>query len=661
MSNMYKETLDINREVKTAIFTGLSIRGVLSKTLGCEPPKPGRKIDCLDKSKCAGTDTVEVFDKDPERQCIHCFKCDTSSDMVDIVQQTRGMDFVESMKFLADLAGITIPVKSVALTQEQIDEQNRLNTIYEINKTAAEFYNSKLNKRDDTTSAFAFDYLLARDIIKTSRDRFLIGVCGKNDLRTVFPDYDTNPYLLESGLVKEAQDRTRYDRFRNKIMFPYVDKKGNVIGFSARKFLPEDIENKQIPKYINSSNSDFFNKSEILFGEKDAFESLKDKSFVDAMLSGKRVFIAVEGPPCVIATHFYGFKNTVAASGLALSSKQFEKMFSRASEIAFCLDGDKAGIHAAAKLLETAAPSLNSEKTISFMMMPGAKDPADFLAIPAELSSNKEERAELRKKKLLEFKKIFDGRSKIHEVALSLMFAKATGQSQLVNPKDHTDPDVVSEVLSMAARFCSLVENDLYRNSLVRSFEAQLDLPKGALFDHVDSTRANPLKTSFVSIVNKGAQDFVNSPECRLAALLLLNPDNNALASLVRTELTTLEQSSFSASFLNRVIDVVIAKGAALNAIDLASTFYGTEFESHVAQCAEFAIACPEEICAEDSSAVRLLSMVKENDIRNQIEKLEKSPSRTFSDRERYLELSQMQLELVRKRASNPASSMSPL
>lgn len=657
---MYKETLDINRDVKLAIFTGLSIRGVLSKTLGCEPPRQGQKIDCLDRVKCSGTDTVEVFDKDPERQCIHCFKCNTSSDMVDIVQQTRSMDFVETMKFLADLAGVTIPVKSIALTQEQIAEQNRLNTIYEINKAAAQFYNSKLNLKEDPTSSAAFDYLLARDIIKTSRDKFMIGVAGKNDLRTLFPDYDTNPYLLESGLVKEAQDRTRYDRFRNKIMFPYIDKKGNVIGFSARKFLPEDVENKQIPKYINSSNSDFFNKSEILFGEKDAFESLKDKSFVDSMLGGKRAFIVVEGPPCVVATHFYGFKSTVAASGLALSPKQFEKMYSRGNEITFCLDGDKAGLHAAAKLLEGAAPFLNSERTISFMMMPGAKDPADFLSIPSNEASDKHERASLRRKKLLEFKKIFDGRSKIHEVALSLMFSRASGSSELLDPKGQTNPEIVSEVLSMAARFCALVENDLYRNSLVRAFEAQLDLPKGSLFNHVEASRSSPLTTSFISLVNNQDPEFTKSPECRLGAILLLNPDKEPLLSLVKQELGSLDQNSISFNFLNRLTDFVIDKGSSLKAIDLASNFYGSEFEAQISQCADFAISCPQEICGEDSSVSLLLNMLKEKDVKAQIEKLEKNPSKTFSDKERYLELSQIQLELVRKRATNSTSSLSP-
>jgi len=279
----------------------------------------------------------------PEKQIWHCFGCSEGGDVFTFVQKIEGMDFPETLKFLADKAGVKL--ENNFQNEVQKSQKNR---ILSINIKAAYFFNRFL--LDIPASKTARDYLESRGLKKEVIEKWQIGFIPEQwDLLT--------KYLLKKGfgiedlvmsgltVKREGADvrtgRGFYDRFRGRIMFPLADAHGNVVGFTGRVL----VENENTGgKYVNTPQTPVYDKSRVLFGLDKAKKEIKTKDLA----------VIVEGQMDVIACHEAGMSNVVAASGTALTPEQVKLLKRYGNNVTMAFDADSAGQNAAKRGIDIA-------------------------------------------------------------------------------------------------------------------------------------------------------------------------------------------------------------------------------------------------------------------------------------------------------------------
>ncbi|PKO24390.1 MAG: DNA primase, partial [Betaproteobacteria bacterium HGW-Betaproteobacteria-8] len=225
---------------------------------------------------------------------------------------------------------------------------------------AAGYYKSELKK-----SPRAIEYLKNRGLSGQIAARFQIGYApqGWQNLQSVFPHYD-DEVLQTAGLVVENEQGRRYDRFRDRIMFPIHDQKGQVIGFGGRVIDPEDT-----PKYYNSPETPLFQKGHELYGLFLARRAIRD--------AGRA--LVVEGYMDVVALAQYGIEYAVAALGTATTPYHITKLMRQTDEVVFCFDGDAAGLSAAWRAAMNALPALTDGLQLRFLFLPKNHDPDSYV------------------------------------------------------------------------------------------------------------------------------------------------------------------------------------------------------------------------------------------------------------------------------------------
>lgn len=224
---------------------------------------------------------------------------------------------------------------------------------------AATFYRDQL-----LSSPHAIAYLKSRGVRGDTAARFRLGYApaGFQALRAAFPDYG-DPALQTAGLVATNDAGRRYDRFRDRVMFPILDDAGDVIGFGGRVLAGDG------PKYLNSPETPVFQKGRVLFGLTQA---------ADAIAATSTVFV-VEGYLDVVSLAQHGVQNAVATLGTATTGQHVERLLSLARQVVFCFDGDDAGRRAAARALEVCLPHVTDAVSISFLFLPREHDPDSFV------------------------------------------------------------------------------------------------------------------------------------------------------------------------------------------------------------------------------------------------------------------------------------------
>ena len=224
---------------------------------------------------------------------------------------------------------------------------------------SARFYREQLK-----LSERAIAYLKGRGLSGQIASRFGIGYApeGWQSLDKIVADYN-DPSLLDAGLVIENDQGRRYDRFRDRVMFPIVDTRGNVIGFGGR------VLDTGEPKYMNSPETPVFEKGRELYGLYQARQAIRAENMV----------IVVEGYMDVVALAQHGIQNAVATLGTSTTPTHIQKLFRQADRVVFCFDGDAAGRKAAWRALETALEPLNDAKQIGFLFLPDGHDPDSFV------------------------------------------------------------------------------------------------------------------------------------------------------------------------------------------------------------------------------------------------------------------------------------------
>ena len=296
-----------------------------------------------------------------DRQLYHCFGCGASGNLAQYVMRTENLDFIEAVKLLADRAGIMIPEES----GESDEMHNKRKRILEMNKKAARYFFNAL--KDKRTGLEAQRYLTSRRISWKTVTTYGLGYAPRT--RTALTEFMlgqgyTAAELVEGGLAIERNGEIM-DKFRNRVMFPIINVRGNVIGFGGRIMGSEtEVNGYKIPKYLNTSETPVFDKGRNLFSL-----NLAKNSKSDAL-------ILCEGYMDVISPYQAGIDNMVATLGTAITADQAKLMQRYCNEIIICYDMDEAGRKAAMRAIDI-INSVNGKSRV--MELKGAKDPDEYI------------------------------------------------------------------------------------------------------------------------------------------------------------------------------------------------------------------------------------------------------------------------------------------
>lgn len=305
------------------------------------------------------------FTVSPTKQFYHCFGCGAHGTAVGFLMEFSGMGFVEAVKDLAQNVGMTVPEQEDRIPPAQRAEmQSKSLALSDAMTQACNFYRQQLRG-----ARTAIDYLKGRGLTGEVAARFWVGYApdGWDSLRSVFPDYDAEA-LVEAGLVidksgEEGGGRKRYDRFRDRIMFPIRNAKGQVIGFGGR------VMGAGEPKYLNSPETPLFQKGSELYGLFEARQAIRDKGYV----------LVTEGYMDVVALAQFGFEQAVATLGTACTPIHVQKLLRQTDNVIFSFDGDAAGRRAARRALEACLPHATDNRSLKFLFLPTEHDPDSYI------------------------------------------------------------------------------------------------------------------------------------------------------------------------------------------------------------------------------------------------------------------------------------------
>ena len=301
------------------------------------------------------------FSVSPSKQFYHCFGCGAHGNAIGFLMSYGGMGYVDAVKDLASQAGMQVPEdrpRSPEAARHEAERKEREASLGEVVEAAMEFYRAELKK-----SPRAIEYLKKRGLTGEIAARFRIGYAPDDwqGLKAAFPDYEQKA-LEEAGLVI-ANEGKRYDRFRDRVMFPIFNARGAVIGFGGR------VLGEGEPKYLNSPETPLFSKGSEVYGLVQAREALR---------SSGRVLV-VEGYMDVVALAQFGVGYAVATLGTATTPVHVSKLLRLADELVFSFDGDAAGRKAAWRALEVSLPLATDAKPVRFLFLPPEHDPDSFI------------------------------------------------------------------------------------------------------------------------------------------------------------------------------------------------------------------------------------------------------------------------------------------
>ncbi|MSQ63264.1 MAG: DNA primase [Betaproteobacteria bacterium] len=301
------------------------------------------------------------FTVSPAKQFYHCFGCGAHGNAIGFLMSYGGLGYVDSVKDLASSVGMQVPEMQPRIGEDarrEAERKEQETSLGAVMETAMEFYRAELKK---TTRAI--DYLKGRGLTGEIAARFRIGYAPDDwqGLKNAFPDYE-HKSLVEAGLVIAGEGK-RYDRFRDRIMFPILNARGAVIGFGGR------VLGDGEPKYLNSPETPLFEKGREVYGLVQAR---------DAMRAAGRVLV-VEGYMDVVALAQFGVGYSVATLGTATTPVHVSKLLRLTDELVFSFDGDKAGRKAAWRALEVSLPLAVDAKPIRFLFLPEEDDPDSYI------------------------------------------------------------------------------------------------------------------------------------------------------------------------------------------------------------------------------------------------------------------------------------------
>ncbi len=308
------------------------------------------------------------FTVSPSKQFYHCFGCGAHGTAIGFVMEYQGLGFVDAIKDLAARTGMVVPESEGG--QARQENGGQLRALVEIMARAAQYYKEQLKR-----SPKAIEYCKKRGLTGEIAARYGMGYApdGWQNLQAVFPDYNADT-LKAAGLVIENEAGRRYDRFRDRLMIPIINQKGEIIAFGGR------VIDQGEPKYLNSPETPLFEKGRELFGLPQARQALRETNTA----------IVTEGYMDVIALAQNGVGNALATLGTATTPTHVQKLLRQVDRIVFCFDGDNAGRKAAWRALENALEALADNKQIGFVFLPAEHDPDSFIRAHGKAAFDRE-------------------------------------------------------------------------------------------------------------------------------------------------------------------------------------------------------------------------------------------------------------------------------
>ncbi len=295
------------------------------------------------------------FTVSPSKQFYHCFGCGAHGTAIGFLMEYSGLGFVDAIKELSGRVGLQVPENE----DKRPHDAPRVTALTELMARAAKYYYERLK-----TSEKAIAYLKGRGVSGDIARKFGIGYApdGWQNLGAAFDDYTISELQVAGLVIKNEQGRL-YDRFRDRVMFPIMNQKGEVIAFGGR------VLGEGEPKYLNSPETPLFEKGREVFGLPQARAALREKETA----------IVVEGYMDVVALAQHGVGNAVATLGTATTATHVQKLLRQVDRIVYCFDGDAAGRKAAWRALENSLEALPEQKSIGFVFLPETDDPDSFV------------------------------------------------------------------------------------------------------------------------------------------------------------------------------------------------------------------------------------------------------------------------------------------
>ena len=295
------------------------------------------------------------FSVSPTKQFYHCFGCGAHGTAITFLMEHAGYSFIEAVKELAGQVGLQVPDDG---SRQAPEEETRRDKLYERMEVAGRHYRQALKSAEP-----AIAYLKKRGVTGETAARFALGYAADDwqPLAAAFADYN-DPLLVEAGLVF-ANEGKRYDRFRDRVMFPIRNERGRVIAFGGR------VMGTGEPKYLNSPETPLFHKGRELYGLHEHRRAIQ----------GENRVLVVEGYMDVVMLDQYGIQNAVATLGTAITPDHVTRLLRLVDEIVFAFDGDNAGRKAAWRALENSLPQVRDGKLLTFLFLPEGEDPDSFV------------------------------------------------------------------------------------------------------------------------------------------------------------------------------------------------------------------------------------------------------------------------------------------
>ena len=457
-----------------------------------------------------------------ENGSFYCFGCGAGGDVITFIMKIENLDYVEAVKFLAQRAGMEMPENTYD------DSLSKLRMrIYEANREAARFFHATLLSQRGQSG---LNYLRGRALSDRTIRHFGLGFADDdwNSLCNHLKNKGFSEYEIYSANLafKRKNGNGIYDRFVNRVMFPIIDLRGNVIAFGGR------IMTDEKPKYLNTSDTPVFKKSENLF------------SLNNAKSSGTRTLILCEGYMDVIALNQAGFTNAVATLGTALTNEQAVLMKRYADEVIICYDADGAGQKATARAIEILR---NAGLPIKILTVPSGKDPDEFIRSKGENGP-------------AAFKLLIEKCG--NDIEYRLMKLKENYNLNTTDGK----VAFLNEAVKIVATIESPIERDVFASKLC----AELEIDKNAFLEQISKVKRRDRRenikkeTRQIQAELNGQSDKINrehykkprssSAEEALLVYLINNPDYaNSISERVTPD-------KFSNSLIKRYYEYVLGK-----------------------------------------------------------------------------------------------------
>lgn len=464
----------------------------------------------LEKGLCPfHNEKTSSFTVYPESQSFYCFGCGAGGDAITFIKRIQNLEYTEAVRFLASRAGMPLP-------EEDDDAAKRRGRLLAINRETARFYAGILNEEAGRAARV---YLRGRALDDKTIRRFGLGFApdGFGALRDSLKSRGfTEDELLVAGVCKKSEKGGVYDAFRNRVIFPIIDLRGNVIAFGGRKMADDDFG----PKYLNSPETQVFKKSRSLYAMNIAKKSVSKR------------YLLAEGYMDVISLHQAGFDTAIATLGTAITDEQAGLMADYADEVVICYDADEAGQKATAKAIDKFS---RTNVKVRVLSLPEAKDPDEFIRKngPERFAAVLEGSGNALEYELMKAKRGFDlqsddGRAGYLRAALDILAAEARPVEQdiyagrLAEETAVGKDAILKQLETVNRQRWKRVARQREKKVLEEGLAAGVSLPP--------STGAKALGVAFaeqqlVAALLKNPADFLPAVRLRLAPEGFISPD----------------------------------------------------------------------------------------------------------------------------------------